>query len=206
LSAIESAGSVTYTRQQEIVSAGVPFQNTTTTERYDLSAGSKYVVKSVEQAELAGYSTSDSSYIRLKQGNGNVSYSQGQEYGKVNSPLALALDTHRPDNLGFGVLDATNLTYRKQKSVDGTTVFVYGANGSSKFQRERLPGGFDALTTAWLRLEVTGSGMISRYEYHFEDTNGDIDKRVFRLRASEAGTTDVSSPPWLSEAKASTSS
>lgn len=205
-SAIETSGTVTYTRHKEIVSAGVSFQNSTTTEQYNLKTDAKLITRSVGGAELAGYSTNESSYIRLKQADGTVSYSQGPEYGKLNSPLALALDQHRPDNLGFGVLEAANLSYLNKKTLDGQSVFVYGATGESQFDKRRLPGGFDSLTTARLRIEITESGLVRRYEYEFEDTNGDLDRRTLSLTVSNAGSTQFSAPSWVSDAKASTGS
>jgi hypothetical protein len=201
---VRAAGSVTYERERTVVAEGETFRDFSTVERYDTDTGALFVRKTVDgrDAVFEAYAESSAAtpYIQLDRA-GEVSYRQNDDY-TFDSRLGIFVEDYGPDNLGLRVLDAAETELLREETVNGTTVYVYGADGPEAFDLDRLP--IETVTTARLRFEVDENGLIRRYEYTLANDQDRPERRSLTLVATAVGTTEVTPPDWLSEARENT--
>ncbi|EFW91678.1 hypothetical protein ZOD2009_12527 [Haladaptatus paucihalophilus DX253] len=126
-----------------------------------------------------------------------VSYSRTRSDDSISTSL-------RPNLTAY--VEGTRFEYRGVERSSGTKTHHYVASNVSAFTAdgEKRIFGFDRanLTNASVELYVTDNGVLKRFDFHFvvRTEGGPIEGRM-RSVYRDIGTTTVTRPAWLSEAK-----
>lgn len=199
--ALEESGSFTY-RLTTNTSFGDEQASSSlsggTTVKVDTESDALAVNTTTALGNLSVYQFGNgTAFLRLTMGD-RTQYARGDD-GRYNASQF----TH----LGLGNLtESVNFTHNGTATVEGDTVHEYVAHENQTLSAlagtNTTMGGSDANVTSTLRVYVRSDGLVKKYRYHVAyEGVGTMDVTG---RYTDLGSTDVSPPPWLDDAKANT--
>lgn len=196
--ALDAAGGFTHEARTTITINGSVHANRTTVARFDNASGASIVAQTgPRMGRLVAYSDgAGTRYQRLETPRGAVRYGQ---------PLGLLTQSSRYTRAGLTpLLRDVDYSYQGLAEIDGTTVHEYAATNVSDLEGlVETDGEGSAVTrTVDLRVAIGSDGVFKRVTVLVVQRDGDRTRRLdSSLSFSEVGTTTVSAPPWLAEAR-----
>ncbi|UHH24533.1 DUF7537 family lipoprotein [Halobacterium noricense] len=166
----------------------------------DLASGAYFSNRTVgsQNVQQFGYGN-DTAFQRVTAGN-QTQYTVPQQ-----SPNASRLTSGQLASF-VGLFE---FSHTGTESVDGTTVHVYEANGVDAVN-ESAPGfanlDTENITNVSANVHITDDGLVKRFGYSISVDTGSGEASVsVGQRYVDVGSTTVSEPAWLDEARANTS-
>lgn len=167
-----------------------------TTVKVDTDSDALLVNTSTAFGTLSVYQFENgTSFLRLQAGD-RVQYAR-QTGARYNASQFTAL--------GVGNLTTkVNFTYNRTTTLDGETVYEYVAreNGTLAGLAGANASVADANVTSTLRFYVRPDGLVKRYQYRID--YDDVGSMMVTGTYTKLGSTDVSPPTWVDEARANT--